>query len=60
MMTEAGFTSAWNFTHGYEGSVGPEGLRTVSGWRNSGLPSTYKTEPERGYPPEEAEAEEKQ
>jgi rhodanese-related sulfurtransferase len=60
MMSEAGFTSVWNLTNGYEGTVGPSGLRTVSGWRNSTLPSTYKSDPERGYPPKKAEAEEKQ
>ena len=36
--TEAAFTRAYNVAHGFEGPVGPDGIRNVSGWKVDGLP----------------------
>lgn len=38
----AGFTNAWSVYEGFEGDLSPDGRRTVNGWKNAGLPWTYK------------------
>ena len=52
MLMEAGFTAVYNFVLGFEGPLGEDGLRNVSGWRNSGLPYNYAATPEQSYEPE--------
>ena len=53
MLAEAGFTNVYNITDGMEGDVikDPEsvfkGQRLKNGWKNSGVPWTYKIEPYR-------------
>jgi rhodanese-related sulfurtransferase len=43
MLIEAGYTNVWNLIEGFEGDKNPEtGQRQVNGWRNAGLPWTYK------------------
>lgn len=50
-LAEAGYKNAYNITDGFEGDkVGDSnsvffGERMVNGWKNSGLPYTYKIEP---------------
>ena len=33
----AGFTNAFNIVHGFEGPIGPDGRRSVAGWKADGL-----------------------
>lgn len=40
----AGFTNVYSVVDGFEGDLSPEGRRTVNGWKNAGLPWTYKLE----------------
>jgi len=37
-LTEAGYRVCYNVTDGFEGPPGPDGLRTVAGWKVDGLP----------------------
>ena len=52
-LTEAGFTNVYNITDGMEGDAvkDPEsvyqGQRLKNGWKNSGVPWTYKPNPEQ-------------
>lgn len=41
-LAAAGFTNAWSIYEGFEGDLSPDGRRTVNGWKNAGLPWTYK------------------
>jgi rhodanese-related sulfurtransferase len=51
-LNDAGFKNVFNITDGFEGDAvkDPEsvyyGQRMVNGWKNSGLPWTYKIDPE--------------
>ncbi len=51
----AGFTRVYSITEGFEGDPardGPKaGQRTVNGWKNAGLPWTYKLDKARMYFP---------
>ena len=53
MLAEAGFTNVYQITDGMEGDEIKDplsvfqGQRLMNGWKNSGLPWTYKPEPER-------------
>ena len=38
---KAGFVEVYNVGEGFEGEKDENGLRTVGGWRNRGLPYTY-------------------
>lgn len=38
LATAAGFGPAYNISDGFEGPVGPDGHRTVAGWKAAGLP----------------------
>lgn len=50
---EAGFKNAYTIVDGFEGSPSKEGkskgVRNVNGWRNSGLPWSYKLNLEKMY-----------
>lgn len=48
-LAEAGFTKVYNQYEGFEGDLSKEGLRNVNGWKNSGLPWTYKPEKSKFY-----------
>ncbi|GJL98380.1 MAG: hypothetical protein DHS20C07_00600 [Methyloligella sp.] len=41
-LIKAGYTNVWNLVEGFEGDKNTEGFRTLNGWRNAGLPWTYK------------------
>ena len=51
-LAEAGFTNIYNITDGFEGDMVKDqgsvfnGKRMINGWKNSGLPWTYKIDPE--------------
>ncbi len=44
-LAEAGYTNVWNIVEGFEGDRAPDGTLTLNGWRNAGLPWTYKLAP---------------
>jgi hypothetical protein len=53
MLAEAGFTNVYNITDGMEGDTVEDplslyqGQRLRNGWKNSGVPWTYKPDPEK-------------
>jgi rhodanese-related sulfurtransferase len=44
-----GFTQVWSVVDGFEGDMGRDGRRSVNGWKNAGLPWSYKLDRERMY-----------
>lgn len=49
-LAKAGFANVWNLTEGFEGDLNKEtGERTLNGWRNAGLPWTYKLTAEAAW-----------
>ena len=42
VLAKAGFTQVYNVVEGFEGDYGKTGRRDVNGWKNAGLPWTYK------------------
>jgi len=42
LLIDAGFTEVWNQIEGFEGDLSKDGRRTVNGWKNAGLPWSYK------------------
>ena len=48
-LAEAGFTQVYNQYEGFEGDLSPEGRRSVNGWRNAGLPGTFKPDKAKFY-----------
>lgn len=48
---EDGFTQVWSVVDGFEGDMGKDGRRSVNGWKNAGLPWSYKLDRERMYFP---------
>ena len=49
VLAEQGYKNVWTVVDGFEGSKLKEGdskgVRAVNGWRNSGLPWSYKVDP---------------
>ncbi len=41
-LIKEGYTNVWNLVEGFEGDKNEKGARTLNGWRNAGLPWTYK------------------
>ncbi len=52
-LAEAGYTNVWNLIEGFEGDKNDAGARAVNGWRNAGLPWSYKIAPEVAWTPAE-------
>jgi len=50
-LMEDGFTQVWSVVDGFEGDMSKDGRRSVNGWKNAGLPWSYKLERERMYFP---------
>lgn len=48
-LAEAGFTQVYNQYEGFEGDLSSEGRRSVNGWRNAGLPWTFKPDKAKFY-----------
>jgi rhodanese-related sulfurtransferase len=44
-LVAAGYTNVWNLVEGFEGDKASDGTRTKNGWRNAGLPWSYKLAP---------------
>ncbi len=42
LLADAGYTNVWNQIEGFEGDMSKDGRRDVNGWKNTGLPWTYK------------------
>lgn len=42
LLADAGYTNVWNQVEGFEGDMSKDGRRDVNGWKNAGLPWTYK------------------
>lgn len=49
-LAAAGFTRVWNVIDGFEGDIA-DGRRNVNGWKNAGLPWTYRLEAEQAWVP---------
>lgn len=50
-LADDGYTQVWSVVDGFEGDVGKDGRRSVNGWKNAGLPWSYKLERDRMYFP---------
>jgi rhodanese-related sulfurtransferase len=50
-LADDGFTQVWSVVDGFEGDMGKDGRRSVNGWKNAGLPWSYKLERARMYFP---------
>jgi rhodanese-related sulfurtransferase len=50
-LIEAGYTNVWNQIEGFEGSKNSDGARAKNGWRNAGLPWSYKLTPQTAWAP---------
>ena len=48
-LAKAGYTNVWNLVEGFEGDKDDTGARTVNGWKNAGLPWTYKLTAEQAW-----------
>ena len=53
LLMEAGFKNVYSVVDGYEGDLAPEGpkagQRVVNGWKNAGLPWSYKLDKAKMY-----------
>lgn len=50
MMIKAGYNNVWNLVEGFEGDMDKKTVtRSVNGWRNAGLPWTYKIPAKAGW-----------
>lgn len=48
-LAEAGFTRVYSVIDGFEGDLGKDARRTVNGWKNAGLPWSYKLDKSKMY-----------
>lgn len=57
LLAAQGYNNVWTVVNGFEGSALKEGdskgVRAVNGWRNSGLPWSYKVDPAVAWHPAE-------
>lgn len=44
LLAKLGYTTVYSVIDGYEGDMGSDGRRSVNGWKNEGLPWSYKLE----------------
>lgn len=52
LLIKAGYTNVWNLTEGFEGDRAKvTGHRDQNGWRNAGLPWSYKLDPNQAWQP---------
>lgn len=51
LLAAAGFTDVYSVIDGFEGDLSPEGRRSLNGWKNAGLPWTYKLDKAKVYQP---------
>ena len=50
-LAEAGFSRVYTVVDGFEGDLSKDGRRDVNGWRNAGLPWSYKLDRKKMYFP---------
>ncbi len=50
-LADDGYTQVWSVVDGFEGDMGKDSRRSVNGWKNAGLPWSYKLERDRMYFP---------
>lgn len=50
-LAEDGFTQVYSVVDGFEGDLSKDGRRSVNGWKNAGLPWSYKLDKARMYFP---------
>lgn len=50
-LADDGYMQVWSVVDGFEGDMGKDGRRSVNGWKNAGLPWSYKLERDRMYFP---------
>lgn len=50
-LAEDGYTRVHTVVDGFEGDLSPEGRRSVNGWKNAGLPWSYRLDRARMYFP---------
>ena len=50
-LADDGYSQVWSVVDGFEGDMGKDGRRSVNGWKNAGLPWSYKLERDRMYFP---------
>lgn len=50
-LADDGYTQVWSVVDGFEGDMSRDGRRSVNGWKNAGLPWSYKLDRERMYFP---------
>lgn len=48
-LAEDGFTKVYSVVDGFEGDLSGEGRRTVNGWKNAGLPWSYRLDRKTMY-----------
>lgn len=48
-LAAAGYTNVWNLTEGFEGDKDSSGGRVLNGWRNAGLPWTWRITREQAW-----------
>ena len=51
LLADIGFTNVWNQYEGFEGDLSADGRRSVNGWKNAGLPWTYKLDKSKVFLP---------
>lgn len=51
LLADLGYTRVYSVLDGFEGDLSKEGRRTINGWRNAGLPWTYRLTGEQAYRP---------
>ena len=50
-LANVGYTNVWSLVEGFEGDKDSAGMRAVNGWRNAGLPWSYKLKPSQAWVP---------
>lgn len=50
-LADDGYTQVWSVVDGFEGDMGKDGRRSINGWKNAGLPWSYKLDRDRIYFP---------
>ncbi|KQW36470.1 rhodanese-like domain-containing protein [Rhizobacter sp. Root404] len=50
-LADSGYTRVYSVVDGFEGDLSSDGRRTVNGWKNAGLPWTYKMDRSKVYLP---------
>lgn len=50
-LMDDGYTRIWSVVDGFEGDMGKDGRRSVNGWKNAGLPWSYKLDKTKMYFP---------